>query len=463
MQTSLEKLKKDVGDTNTVHFGSTSCGRIYEIKQLVMTEYFFYYNNNILYQGFEDLKDFFRPYIEAIMCSNSDAAAVSSHFGDMEIANQKYNISCIDFDIITKFISTKELNTFITTYNVKRLSANAKEIIFLVDCFKNLCHSIAAAQIYGFNQSSLIALTNIASLLNLVILDDNNKMILGISIEELLSNGDVLELFFSIGWPDFRLSLRIFSELCSTLALTHNQEIVWHIVTSKSFFDYAVNVDFGSLRKLVTAFLPKDNKTSSTELQNILNSTDDFQAKIILLRLFYKHIDDEIVQKNYKDFLSDHFVQLSTDAIYDFVFSGWLTPTCGSVEEFLKGILKISRERTHGVHSFPDPVETKLECVYLMYINDLIKDIRLLDELAEDRPHLQFLLDQEAFDYTQVDFSNYMWDNFARHEKYMKCFITHKDPIISKIKRRIVENCVSETETKILYGFLLGKEKIWEI
>ena len=54
MYEALEKLKKDVGDRNTIHFGGTSCARLYEIKRLAITQYFFYYNNHILYQGFRD-------------------------------------------------------------------------------------------------------------------------------------------------------------------------------------------------------------------------------------------------------------------------------------------------------------------------------------------------------------------------------------------------------------------------
>ena len=72
MYEALEKLKKDVGDRNTIHFGGTSCARLYEIKRLAVTQYFFYYNNHILYQGFRDLKDFFKPYIEAIICGQKN-------------------------------------------------------------------------------------------------------------------------------------------------------------------------------------------------------------------------------------------------------------------------------------------------------------------------------------------------------------------------------------------------------
>ena len=93
----------------------------------------------------------------------------------------------------------------------------------------------------------------------------------------------------------------------------------------------------------------------------------------------------------------------------------------------------------------------------------LLNDISILTKLSENRPHLQFLLDQENFDYSQVDFSDYMWGNFARHKKYMKYFIAHKDAIIPLIKKKIAQKKASEAEIKILYGFLLDKDDIWKV
>ena len=205
-------------DRNTIHIGSTSCVKLYEIKRLAITQYLFYYNNHILYQGFRDLKDFFKPYIEAIICANSDAAEKSTHFGDMQFANKKYSVEYIDLDMMTKFISTKDLSALVKTYNVKQLNAGIHEVAFLAESFKNLCHSIVTAKTYGLWQSSFSALSNIALLLNLVVLDENSKGIIAASVEALLSDKIIAPVFFSIGWPDFRQSLRELSKLCSLLA-----------------------------------------------------------------------------------------------------------------------------------------------------------------------------------------------------------------------------------------------------
>ena len=436
MYEALEKLKKDVGDRNTIHFGGTSCARLYEIKRLAITQYFFYYNNHILYQGFRDLKDFFKPYIEAIICANSDAAQKTTLFGDMEFANEKYAVEYINLDIMAKFISTKDLSALVRSYNVKQLNTGVQEVTFLAECFKNLCHSIVTAKTYGLLQSSFSALSNIVLLLNLVVLDENSKEIIAASVE--------------------------LSKLCSLLAFPHNFEFVHQIVGGEKFFEYAVNVHFNSLRHLIEQFISKDEATTD-KIQAIIDTTEDFHKKVILLRLFYQQITGDTVQQKYKYILSDNFAQLPIEAIYDFIFSGWLTPDQNSIKEFLNGVIELSRKEVTGVHSYPDPVESRLECVYLLYINDMISDISALKELSEGRPHLQFLLDSESFDYSQVDFSNYMWENFARHEKYMSCFIAHKDAIIPIIQNRIKSEEASETEKRILYGFLLSGNEIWKI
>lgn len=216
MYEALEKLKKDVGDRNTIHFGGTSCARLYEIKRLAITQYFFYYNNHILYQGFRDLKDFFKPYIEAIICANSDAAQKTTLFGDMEFANEKYAVEYIDLDIMAKFISTKDLSALVRSYNVKQLNTGVQEVTFLAECFKNLCHSIVTAKTYGLLQSSFSALSNIVLLLNLVVLDENSKEIIAASVEALLSDKIIAPIFFSIGCFISRLPVIRFNRSINT-------------------------------------------------------------------------------------------------------------------------------------------------------------------------------------------------------------------------------------------------------
>ena len=96
-------------------------------------------------------------------------------------------------------------------------------------------------------------------------------------------------------------------------------------------------------------------------------------------------------------------------------------------------------------------------------MREIITDISILSDLEEGRPHLQFLLSPNDFNYSQVDFSNYMWENFARIERYMKLFVEHKESIIPGIKVKLKDGSASEVEKKILYGFLTKGQEVWNI
>ena len=108
-----------------------SHSKLIEIKRQVISEYLFYYNNYIFYHGLKDLSEFFRPYIEGVICANSDAAEKSSHFWGITFPNKKYTIQRVDIDIITKFISPKDLDALIKHIVLVNLAWKSKRLSFL--------------------------------------------------------------------------------------------------------------------------------------------------------------------------------------------------------------------------------------------------------------------------------------------------------------------------------------------
>ena len=179
--------------------------------------------------------------------------------------------------------------------------------------------------------------------------------------------------------------------------------------------------------------------------------------------MFANHIIDIDIKAYYISFLSSNFLDLGIHAIYDFVFNEWINPSKEDIDSFMKKMLESQKKQTNGLQPYPDPIETKLECIYLLYITDIIDDISTLNEISTDRPHLQFLLSPNTFDYTKVDFSNYMWENFARRPRFMKFFIEHKDQIVPNIQEKLKKGTASETEKRILFGYMLKDEEIWEV
>ncbi len=460
IKNSLEKLKSDIS-SGTINFGRTSCSEIYNIKNEVISQYNFYFLNHIFFNGFSDIKTFFKTYIEAMLFASTEQAEKPTDFWGKSFDNRKYFMSIVDFDIITKFIEPKDLFNLINTYKVVKFNTSQENILSLCHCFENLCYSLTKAKTYGYNQSSIKTFLNLAQVLKLVNLTNENKPIIEESMVTLLYDQFFIKLFFSISNYNFRLSIKVVSDLCKLLTFKPDISIIRNIIYSNDFYTYASNVNFECLRNFIMSWGTELLIDKQNEIGDIIEAQPEFNKKIILLRLLFKCITNEVLKNKYVAFLSSNFSKLDTYSLYDFVFNHWVKPSIEEIDYFLKGIIDIYNKQIEGIQSIPDPVETHLECAYILYIAGIIPDINILSVLAEGRPHLQFLLNPNNFDYSRVDFSNYMWENFARHEKYMKLFIEHKSTIIPGIETKINDGSASETEKKILYGFLLSGKEIW--
>lgn len=115
----VAKMAKKVGYVKCNNcrrkFGST-LSELYKIKNIAMTQYAFYFANSLFLPGFQDPKIFMKPYIEAIICANSETIRATKKFAVISIVGEKYNIQIEDIDIISKFTSPKELSLLLNDY-----------------------------------------------------------------------------------------------------------------------------------------------------------------------------------------------------------------------------------------------------------------------------------------------------------------------------------------------------------
>lgn len=460
LESDLNKLK-NMKSNNIIPIYSPTGNKLAKIRRFVLSQYFFLFKNHLLYKPFKEIKNIFRFYIEGLICTNSEDKEETS-FSELKkvIAkgNEEYFLNSIDLDIITKFISTRELSEMLKSYDIKKISIKEPEVAFLVECFQNLCRSLAIAKTYGENNSTFSTFSNLILLLNLVSLNSDQKKQVEKALTKVFEDKETVSILFSTRCPGYKYSLTALSKLYGTLNPTPNFEIVEQVIKSNDFFDYTRYVSLSTLRHFLGYFLVKDEKTTE-KIEKALDKTKNFNDKVLLLQLFYPYIIKGPVQQKYQDFLAQNFLRLSPYAINHFVFLGWLIPDQETISQFIDQTLEVNRNSNLKGYL----VETRLECLYLLYLKKIIDDLEPLKELAEEKPHLQFLLDPESFDYSQVDFSDYIWRNFATDERYMDYFIDHKYLIIPKIQARIKAQKATEAEKKILYGFLMDKNEIWEL
>lgn len=462
MISSLEKLKHNIASIPSTFFSGGAVSEIYNIRNIAITEYMFYYTNNIFTLGFSDLSTFFRPYIEAIICANREDVERSSNVIGFESVNEKYFVSALDFDIISKYISAQDLIQLIDENKIVQIRTEKSIVSHLVACFINLVASIVTKQTYGHKNSSISLLANLALLLTKIDLSEDDKAKLSVAINTLFTDSEFNKRFWFIGGPSSRECVKSFFRLIEILPTNKTNIIcIKSIISSPGFFEFSFNSNVYLIRSILLYFLDENNKNQyQTDLKDIINSELDFNNKVMLLRLFYKRIVNKATRKEYKSFLSDNFMKIGTYAIYDFAFNGWIKISDNEVNELKNKTLELFKSKEKGAEIYPDPVKTNLECLYLLHITGLANDLSSLEEMSQDYLHLQFLLNPESFDYTQVDFSNYMWQNFARRPKYMKLFVEHKSNIIPLIEEKIKKDYATEFEKRIFYKFFLSKSEV---
>ena len=66
IDTALDKLREQYCNPKHTFLGCSSLLELYKIRQIAQEQYFFYFNNTLLFKGFSDLKKLLKYYIEAI-------------------------------------------------------------------------------------------------------------------------------------------------------------------------------------------------------------------------------------------------------------------------------------------------------------------------------------------------------------------------------------------------------------
>lgn len=97
----------------------------------------------------------------------------------------------------------------------------------------------------------------------------------------------------------------------------------------------------------------------------------------------------------------------------------------------------------------------------IWHLIDLDFDIRVLEKYKDCSEFVSFVLNPESFDYSKVDFEDYMWQNLVYSKKYQHYFIEHKSEVINdKLKRAFELGIDNRDQQKIVYGILLNNDEL---
>lgn len=458
---SLEKLKEQYYNSKHTFLGCSSLSELFKVRRIAVEQYLFYFSNGLMFKGFSDLKKILKHYIEAIVCTNGNFTDSTTGALGIRSIKERYKIDAIDFDMATKFVSVKELRNLLQDYSVGTFAVTREMVEHAIVCFDNLADYIIGHGIYNRFYDAPSQWVNCASMLCHFPLDDNQKLSIRESINKVFANDDFVKFFFSTDFPDFGTSTRVLHDLLKIIPKSFDLEAVGRVFRCDDFMSFYINSDVRRLQSILSYFIDDEKfETIDQKLYSIIMSFEE-RERVAVLRLLYKHLNTSQYLCEYKNFVRDSIGLLDSDDIFDFAFDGWLEITDDYRKEMLSRAIHLYRQQQETkVHTCPDPLQSQLELIYILYLTEKVSDIECLREIIDASDFLQFFLDPDNFDYTKIDFSNYMWENIARRERFMSVILAHKEDVLPKLRLRVETDQATETERKILYGYMIDKSEL---
>lgn len=419
----------------------------------------FYFCNKLFFENFSDLKKFLKIYAEAIICTNGKFDENMDSIISARSNKKRYSINEIDLDILTKHIPVKEFHNLIQEYKVESFETNKEMETYIVMCFQNLVDSVLNLKLYNGSVNSGHIVISYFILLSHMPLSDDNKSVVAEILQRLFDNEEFIGFFFSIDCPEWRLSLKIIKELVGKISIKNGIEVIKNVILRDDFWNYFANVNTYDLCHVFDFFIKCEELESvQRDIDQIINAFEG-KKKIHAIRLLKSNMI-ESSSTLYKQYISEHYEDLDTDNIFDFFYSEWMELSSENVNSLIDKALETYRKRIPGYSVWPDPMESKLELICLLYITGAIDDLSRLECLKEENMFIQFFIEEDSFDFRKVDLSNYMWENIARRPRFMEILVRHKEVIIPKIQERIHLECATEFERIVLYGYLLDKSEL---
>lgn len=449
MDDLLEKQKDRYTVNSNTSYSGHAFSIIWELQSYVYNYYFFFKANNLPIDRFSDPKIYFKNYIKAILCTYSPATEFKNNAGVIFATHrQHYPINIFDLDIIIKYCDPKSLKRWIKEYSVQSLEQDGD--LNIAEKYANLCKWCINVK----ENKWLKHLECLTTLINLIDLSYDKEKAIFESIIMLCEKafdsypvyaaelfGIVNEFVLRYKWEDDSILYDRF---------------VWLIICSKSSilirerYTTKMHALIGHIRKYVSVEL-KNNVAS------YILSIDDKKEKIDRICIAYQMYPSS----TFKEIIENNTDLLEFIDIFQMMIDKYIVLSDNIKKRVLSDISNNIENEVPGVYIQNNTGYYKhlINYCIIMYLLDFEFDLKLLEKYKEHSEIVCFVLNPDSFDYSKVDFNDYMWQNLVYSDKYQKYFIKHKNEIISDKLKRVFELGVDNREQqKIVYGILLDGE-----
>lgn len=439
-------------DNRTIYF-EHSFDKIWRLQAYAYDYYFFIKENFLMMDYFIEPRTFFSYYIKAILCSYSPVIQSSANtFLGIENDLEPYPLGEIEIDMIVKYTKSKDLLAWIKQYKVHNLiidegiNVTAKYVSYC-NCYPESKNIIWADQLFCF----VILLSKITFCESEI-----NEM-----------SEAFVELMVSLSKNNAQDICRIFGAITLFIVkvVTKEQkgfmEKILFVLSEPNVTTAIVRIHDRHLDRILAFLAPYASTDVKQKICDEIAAIDNDRIKCAKIFTFRKIIP----MQEYEQYLKDHFESISAEHLFYFVIEDYIPYNESVLERYIEIIAKEAELRESQPHSrsYPDKLVLNINrCIILKLMGKPV-DLSKLAPYRRYSNHLEFLLSPENFDYSKIDTSDYMWQNFFTHNEYIPFFKSHKQEILNDELGKVFSNgFASINQQRIVYGLLLDNDQIWD-
>lgn len=451
MEKILGKLEKRYEyNSNTWHSGHAHF-HIWEIQAYAYDYYFFIKENSLPFDSFSDPKNYLSYYLRALLCSCSPVKAQPTYdyFG-FPTHKEPYPLADIEIDMFTKYCDSKSLLSWIRKYSVQKILI--EDGVDVVSKYLNYLSGFPKFQSF-FSFDQIYCFTIIICLIELDNTSKKKMLKSMVSLCENLAKSDSIIITHIFDTIYYMISHLIIEDA------NEEKEKLISVLVSKNIYPKIIERNRGKFSRVVNILSPFANENTKQNLINEINSIENVKEKSNIINLFYKLIP----QKLYADFLSENISNLSASLVFELLTNKVISYSNAIEDVFINTIESEvdKRQKSPNMRTNPDWLKTSIEEFLILKLIGFNVDLCKLKPYIEYSDFLDFALNPQTFDYSKVDFTHYMWQNFVYSKQYKSFFKEHKKDLITETLKNCFDMGLETTEQqRIVYGLLLDEQEL---
>ena len=442
--------KRYAFNNRTTYFDHSHIG-LWELKAYAYDYYFFFKENGIPLDYFSEPKEYFSYYLKALLCSYSPESKKMDFWGiGAHKEEHNYPIGEVDLDMLVKFTSPKTLKSWLKKYSVQKLKI--EDGLDITQKFVNLCASLAHFRIgYWPEQIHCFAI-----ILCLVDLDETSMRAIFKALADVVTAAAKSSPIIAVNVFD---AISLVVSYISLRGVCAERTLLLDALLADAIYPLLIERKNSSFGRIIRKYADEISQDNRDQFKRHIDGINDITQKVKKLYFFRSFYSKEFCTT----FFGEHLDHLSAEQSFNLLTENILPFDEKCWAKFISTLEKqdAARKAQPGMRTFPDwLIVTIEECMILKLLGFDI-DLTSLEPYAHYSEHLSFMVNPEAFDYSQVNTEHYMWQNLIYSKEYQPYFVEHKSAVLSDDLRKSFDlGVATEAQQKIVYGILLSQDEL---